>query len=276
MQVDIRSHPNPKGKFNSREHIEQAAAILKGCLEEVRALHPTWPQVQKLRGAVAAYNFGSDDVRTISGMDQGTTGNDYSNDVWARARFLAPQFGGGEGANTDSALAQGSSAGTAVGVLPWATGQQGPLRSPIILDLQNLLIRHGYMTQAQMETGPGILGSKTRAAVAKLFEDYDQAKKAATAATGESVSSSSSSSGASQGASVPQVNTGGSWMDPDNRGKAYSSRDGVPVYNQGDSDWDDHKLYGTGRNKSEKEKNTIQQKGCAITSCAMALSLIHI
>ena len=33
------------------------------------------------------YNFGPDDVETKSGMDRGTTGNDYSSDVISRAKF---------------------------------------------------------------------------------------------------------------------------------------------------------------------------------------------
>ena len=39
-------------------------------------------------GAVAAYNFGTDDVWTWERLDVGTTGNDYSNDVMARAQWL--------------------------------------------------------------------------------------------------------------------------------------------------------------------------------------------
>lgn len=39
-------------------------------------------------GAVAAYNFGLDDVRTLARLDKGTTNNDYSNDVMARAQYL--------------------------------------------------------------------------------------------------------------------------------------------------------------------------------------------
>jgi peptidoglycan hydrolase-like protein with peptidoglycan-binding domain len=43
---------------------------------------------------VAVYNSGPGNVRTQAGMDVGTTGGDYSNDVWARAQALAPHFGG--------------------------------------------------------------------------------------------------------------------------------------------------------------------------------------
>jgi len=94
MQVDINSH-TPRGGPFSPEHIEQAAEILRGSLDDVRRAHPSWSPEQQLRGAVAAYNFGSGNVRSLDGMDRGTTGNDYSSDVWARAQALAPSFPGG-------------------------------------------------------------------------------------------------------------------------------------------------------------------------------------
>jgi peptidoglycan hydrolase-like protein with peptidoglycan-binding domain len=99
MQVDFRYH-TPRGGPHSAEHIDQAAGILKGMLDEVKQQHPSWSPEQQLRGAVAAYNSGVDNVRTLEGMDRGTTGNDYSNDVWARAQKLAPHFGGTAGTST--------------------------------------------------------------------------------------------------------------------------------------------------------------------------------
>jgi hypothetical protein len=93
MQIDHRYH-SAKGGPYSAEHIDQAAGILKGMLNTVKKNHPDWPPVQQLRGAVAAYNSGTGNVQTIKNMDVGTTGNDYSNDVWARAQALAPHFGG--------------------------------------------------------------------------------------------------------------------------------------------------------------------------------------
>ena len=41
-----------------------------------------------MQGGVAAYNFGVSNVQSIGGMDIGTTGNDYSNDVVARAQWF--------------------------------------------------------------------------------------------------------------------------------------------------------------------------------------------
>jgi peptidoglycan hydrolase-like protein with peptidoglycan-binding domain len=96
MQVDHRYH-SAKGGPYSAQHIDQAAGILKGMLNTVKKNHPDWPAAQQLRGAVAAYNSGTGNVQTIAGMDRGTTGNDYSNDVWARAQALAPHFGGVSG-----------------------------------------------------------------------------------------------------------------------------------------------------------------------------------
>jgi hypothetical protein len=93
MQLDSRYH-RPRGGPFSSEHIDQAARVLGQLLEAVRARHPGWPAEQQLRGAVVAYDAGVDCVRTIRDMDRGTTCEDYSNDVWARAQALAPHFGG--------------------------------------------------------------------------------------------------------------------------------------------------------------------------------------
>lgn len=39
-------------------------------------------------GGISAYNAGVGNVRTYEGMDIGTTGNDYANDVVARAQWF--------------------------------------------------------------------------------------------------------------------------------------------------------------------------------------------
>jgi hypothetical protein len=96
MQVD-KNHHTPRGGPHSPEHIDQAAGILEGLRNRMRQEHPDWTPAQQLRGAVAAYNVGADDVHTLERMDEGTTGDDYSNDVWARAQALAPHFGGTSG-----------------------------------------------------------------------------------------------------------------------------------------------------------------------------------
>jgi peptidoglycan hydrolase-like protein with peptidoglycan-binding domain len=100
MQVDKRYH-TPAGGPYSQAHINQAASILRDYLDQVRAKHPSWPPEQQLRGAITAYNSGVSNVQTIEGMDRGTTGNDYSNDVWARAIRLSNDFGGQVSGPTD-------------------------------------------------------------------------------------------------------------------------------------------------------------------------------
>lgn len=93
MQLDSRHHSS-RGGAHSPEHIHQVASILERLLKEVKAKHPGWPAEQQLRGAVVAYDAGVDNVRAIKDMDRGTTAEDYSNDVWARAQALASHFGG--------------------------------------------------------------------------------------------------------------------------------------------------------------------------------------
>ncbi len=43
-------------------------------------------------GGVAAYNFGVSNVRSWDRLDIGSTGNDYSNDVIARAQHLINRY----------------------------------------------------------------------------------------------------------------------------------------------------------------------------------------
>jgi hypothetical protein len=88
LQVDKRHHtikgqPDPM----SVEHIEQAADIFCDYLEEVARRHPDWKDEDLLHGAAVAYNSGVGNVRTVAGMDKGTTGDDYGSDVLARAQY---------------------------------------------------------------------------------------------------------------------------------------------------------------------------------------------
>lgn len=90
MQIDHRSHtvlgrPDPR----SQAHINQAASIVNDNLIKMRRKHADWPAARQLQGAVAAYNFGVKNVCTLEGIDKGTTHDDYSNDVWARAIYFA-------------------------------------------------------------------------------------------------------------------------------------------------------------------------------------------
>ena len=86
MQVDKRYH-SPVGERDSLEHIEQAAGLLSLYRKQVAERHPSWSDSNILKGAIVAYNSGVSNVQTIENMDTGTTGNDYSSDVIARAQF---------------------------------------------------------------------------------------------------------------------------------------------------------------------------------------------
>ncbi|MTI25591.1 transglycosylase SLT domain-containing protein, partial [Fulvivirga kasyanovii] len=89
MQVDKESGRTVAEGAYSEAHVDQAVSILVDQLRLVTNKHPNWTYAQRLKGAVAAYNFGSKNVQSLEKMDQGTTGHDYSSDVWARARYYA-------------------------------------------------------------------------------------------------------------------------------------------------------------------------------------------
>lgn len=91
MQVDRRSHMLV-GAPDSVEHVTQAAHILNDMRNAISRAHPGWSKSDQLRGAIAAYNSGPGNIRTIDKMDVGTTGNNYSADVLAKAAILQAQF----------------------------------------------------------------------------------------------------------------------------------------------------------------------------------------
>ncbi|KAM5181593.1 lysozyme g-like [Mantella aurantiaca] len=86
MQIDKRWH-TLKGKWDSREHILQATEILCYMFGEIKKKFPSWKPHQVMKGALAAYNMGPDNVNSFDTIDIRTTGKDYSNDVVARAKF---------------------------------------------------------------------------------------------------------------------------------------------------------------------------------------------
>uniref|UniRef100_UPI00398ED9F1 lysozyme g-like n=1 Tax=Pristiophorus japonicus TaxID=55135 RepID=UPI00398ED9F1 len=87
MQVDKNSH-TPVGTWDSEEHLTQATKILTDFIKQIQKNFRTWTKEQQLKGGISAYNGGPGNVKTYDGMDIGTTGNDYANDVVARAQWL--------------------------------------------------------------------------------------------------------------------------------------------------------------------------------------------
>ncbi|KAL7886148.1 hypothetical protein AOLI_G00064430 [Acnodon oligacanthus] len=86
MQVDKRYH-TPRGAWNSEEHVTQGTEILIDSIKAIQRKFPNWPKEHQFKGGISAYNAGVRNVRTYERMDIGTTGNDYSNDVVARAQW---------------------------------------------------------------------------------------------------------------------------------------------------------------------------------------------
>ncbi|XP_060783358.1 lysozyme g-like isoform X1 [Neoarius graeffei] len=87
MQVDKRYH-KLRGTWNSEEHVTQGTEILIDGIRAIQRKFPKWPKEHQFKGGISAYNAGVGNVRTYEGMDIGTTGNDYANDVVARAQWF--------------------------------------------------------------------------------------------------------------------------------------------------------------------------------------------
>jgi len=86
MQVDDRYHTLQGGPF-SYQNILQGTGILIDMINGVANKHSDWTQNMVLKGGICGYNSGVSNVETYENMDVGTTGNDYSNDVTARAQY---------------------------------------------------------------------------------------------------------------------------------------------------------------------------------------------
>lgn len=89
MQVDNRN-PFPikrDGGPAGQSHINQATEILRNKLKAISQNFAELSEVEQLEMAVSRYNGGKGLKPPNS--DTGTTGGDYMNDVWARARFYA-------------------------------------------------------------------------------------------------------------------------------------------------------------------------------------------
>jgi len=88
LQVDRRSHRiRGISSPTSDDHTLQGADILGNALDDVCKAHPSWPQEKQLEGALCAYNSGINNVQTLTGMNRGTTHNDYGADTLARAQW---------------------------------------------------------------------------------------------------------------------------------------------------------------------------------------------
>ncbi|XP_048400845.1 lysozyme g-like 1 [Stegostoma tigrinum] len=87
MQVDKNWH-NVVGEWNSEAHLQQGTEILINMIKEIANKFPSWTKEQQLKGGISAYNAGTKNVQTYDRMDIGTTGDDYANDVTARAQWL--------------------------------------------------------------------------------------------------------------------------------------------------------------------------------------------
>ncbi|KAI1903072.1 hypothetical protein AGOR_G00023440 [Albula goreensis] len=87
MQIDKRYH-NPMGEWDSEQHVSQGTQILIELINEIKRKFRDWPKEHQFKGGIAAYNFGVKNVQTYEHLDVGTTGNDYSSDVVARAQWF--------------------------------------------------------------------------------------------------------------------------------------------------------------------------------------------
>lgn len=122
LQIDRRYHATG-GDPGGVAHVRQSATILKGMLAGVEKRFPSWSEADQLMAAVSAYNGGLGVLQDAPNTDRYTTGNDYANDIWARARRLAPHFGG-----MPSASAPAGVAAPSTGVTP--TGGTGAATTP--------------------------------------------------------------------------------------------------------------------------------------------------
>ncbi|GAB0178892.1 lysozyme g-like [Grus japonensis] len=86
MQVDKNSH-KPVGPWNSEAHLTQGTNILISMIKTIQKKFPSWTKDQQLKGGISAYNAGAKNVQSYDRMDIGTTHDDYSNDVVARAQY---------------------------------------------------------------------------------------------------------------------------------------------------------------------------------------------
>lgn len=177
MQVDRNSHVvrQADGPFGLA-HITQATGILRDSINHVARRHAGWPPARQMQGGVAGYNQGAGNVKTLDRMDIGSTHDDYSNDVWARALFYAAEMGSVVLApappSTGSSRAVSFPAPTLAAVLAGTSVLSRRQKGDAVLTLQNALIKLGYLPLTdEVKSGLGNFGPKTHDALVEFQHD---------------------------------------------------------------------------------------------------------
>lgn len=170
MQVDNRN-PFPVvragGPFG-QQHINQAASIFRSKLDEVEREFPNLTEEQQLQTAVSRYNGGA--RRPFPNSDVRTTGGDYSNDVLARAQYYArtEQWSGQSSTPPTSVSPTSPPLQAPSGITAPGANLRRGARGAEVRQLQTALVRLGHMRQSGMNTGPGVFGPRTFAALQRF------------------------------------------------------------------------------------------------------------
>ncbi|TKS68847.1 Lysozyme g [Collichthys lucidus] len=85
--MQIHEVHEPKGSWNSEEHLSQGTDILIYFITRIKNAFPEWTKEQQLKGGIAAYSAGEDNIKCYEAVDASTPCGDYSNDVVARAQW---------------------------------------------------------------------------------------------------------------------------------------------------------------------------------------------